>query len=369
MTLKPIQLLLLMALVTAGAQAAGRSTIQELQARADAGDAEAQWLLASAYGTGNGIPIDKARAAELERKSAEQGFAPAETALGMIYARGEGVAKDPILAHAWLSLANAQGDERARAQLQALESSMTPQQKIESLKIALDRATGNSGRLDESPAVKKQVRPKYPDDLHRLGHIGGVLVGFVVDMNGDVQNVHVVRSTESGFESAAIEAVAQWKFAPARKNGHPVNASMYVPVYFSLLLENARPEDVQEQQEEIANALRNPGPGWAAFLMTLNKACAEDIDAQYFVGLSYARGVPMQKDASRAVKWYRRSAEKDSASSQNNLGSLYSRGDGVPKDLGQARYWWNRAAAQGNITARKNLAILKEISVPDHDAK
>ena len=47
-------------------------------------------------------------------RSAEQGFAMAQVSLGLMYALGEGVPKDDVQAYAWVNIAAAQGDEKAK---------------------------------------------------------------------------------------------------------------------------------------------------------------------------------------------------------------------------------------------------------------
>jgi TonB family protein len=63
---------------------------------------------------------------------------------------------------------------------------------------------------------------------------GNVLVGFVVDVHGNVQDPVVLTSNNPGFEDAAIRAVSQWKFKPATVNGKPVNTSLRVPIVFRM---------------------------------------------------------------------------------------------------------------------------------------
>lgn len=56
---------------------------------------------------------DYGRAADLLRKSALQGFAPAQTSLAMLHLAGAGVPVDWVEAYAWLLLASAQGERDA----------------------------------------------------------------------------------------------------------------------------------------------------------------------------------------------------------------------------------------------------------------
>ena len=59
-----------------------------------------------------------------------------------------------------------------------------------------------------------------------------------------------------------------------------------------------------------------------------------------------AKGVP--KNASQAVTWYRKAAEQGDADAQFNLGVMYAKGVGVPKDASQAVTWFRKAAEQGH---------------------
>ena len=47
------------------------------------------------------------------RRAAEQGHASGQTTLGVMYAEGQGVPPDIVLAHTWFRLAAAQGNEKA----------------------------------------------------------------------------------------------------------------------------------------------------------------------------------------------------------------------------------------------------------------
>ena len=53
-------------------------------------------------------------------------------------------------------------------------------------------------------------------------------------------------------------------------------------------------------------------------------------DAQFFLGVMYAKGEGVLEDDAEAVKWYRKAAEQGYAGAQFNLGRMYANGDGVP---------------------------------------
>ena len=71
-------------------------------------------------------------------------------------------------------------------------------------------------------------------EMRRAGIAGEVLVEFLVDTEGDVQNAFSAKSSQKEFESAAVQAVSKWKFRPGRKNGQNVVTRMQVPIVFTL---------------------------------------------------------------------------------------------------------------------------------------
>ena len=74
-----------------------------LIAAATAGDTEAQWALAQAYHSGNGLLQDYVRAAQWAARAAAAGDARAQNLLGRYYHQGRGVEQDQIKALQWLA--------------------------------------------------------------------------------------------------------------------------------------------------------------------------------------------------------------------------------------------------------------------------
>jgi protein TonB len=88
--------------------------------------------------------------------------------------------------------------------------------------------------LDQVPVPRFQVAPQFPLEMRRTGTPGDVLVDFIVDARGEVQNAFALRSTHREFEAAAVQAVSKWKFRPGRKNGRSVASHLQVPIVFRL---------------------------------------------------------------------------------------------------------------------------------------
>jgi protein TonB len=92
----------------------------------------------------------------------------------------------------------------------------------------------NLADLDQKPEARVRINPVYPFEMRRSGVKGNVLVGFIVDSNGNVREPYIVKSSSPGFEQAAIDAVLKWKFKPGKKGGVAVNTRVQQPLDFSL---------------------------------------------------------------------------------------------------------------------------------------
>ena len=81
-----------------------------------------------------------------------------------------------------------------------------------------------------TPRVTHQVDPEHPARGFRIS--GTVLIGLVITSKGEPKEVHVVRSLEKDVDEAAVEAVRQWHFDPATKDGKPVAVKIDVEIRF-----------------------------------------------------------------------------------------------------------------------------------------
>ena len=91
--------------------------VTNLQAKADQGDALAQYNLALRYYVGRGVPQDYAKAMKWYRKAADQGNALAQFCVGNGYGNGQGVSLDYAEAIKWYRKAADQGNAAAQYNL------------------------------------------------------------------------------------------------------------------------------------------------------------------------------------------------------------------------------------------------------------
>jgi Sel1 repeat len=101
------------ALLIAAASFASAQTedFATLLRKAQAGDAKAQFDLASAFSQGDGVAKDPAKGIEWLKKSALQGYPGAQVVLGYMYQKGIEMDKDPFEAAKWYKKAARQGDK------------------------------------------------------------------------------------------------------------------------------------------------------------------------------------------------------------------------------------------------------------------
>jgi TPR repeat protein len=100
-----------------GQTEAARNRFEEIQAKAERGDAAAQYSLCLCYARGEGVAEDAAAAITWLQKSAGQGFAEAQLELAQCYASGAGVAEDAVEAVKWYRKAAEQGHATAQYNL------------------------------------------------------------------------------------------------------------------------------------------------------------------------------------------------------------------------------------------------------------
>jgi tetratricopeptide (TPR) repeat protein len=89
----------------------------EYKARAEQGDAEAQFSLGFCYDDGRGVAKNYAQAVKWYRQAAEQNYAPAQFNLGYCYANGQGVRKNKTEAAEWFRKAAEQNYAPAQSNL------------------------------------------------------------------------------------------------------------------------------------------------------------------------------------------------------------------------------------------------------------
>lgn len=89
------------------------------------------------------------------------------------------------------------------------------------------------GESEMNKFIKKNL--KYPPAALRNGLEGLVVVQFVVNKEGQISDVQVVKKLGGGTDEEAMRVVKMMPaFAPAKQNGRPVSFRYTLPVRFGL---------------------------------------------------------------------------------------------------------------------------------------
>ena len=86
-----------------------------------------------------------------------------------------------------------------------------------------------------APRILSKIEPQYSEAARKHKLQGTILLGLVVDATGTPTQITVLRPLGMGLDEKAVEAISQWKFSPAQKNGEPVPVFSQIEVTFNLL--------------------------------------------------------------------------------------------------------------------------------------
>lgn len=253
----------------------------------------AQNNLGLCYAKGEGVAKDPVEAVKWFRKAAEQGNSDAQNNLGVCYANGEGVAKDT--AEAARLFRKADNDPIARFNLDCC-------------------IKGENVAKDAAEAMQRTRKAAEQGDAAAQFNLGFFYMGVDV--------AEVIRWWRKAAEQGYAEA--------QRYLGHCCQTGQGVP------------KDYEEALKWYRKA-----------------ADQGNAKAQRDLGDLYKDGEGVIKDVAETVKWYRKAAEQGDDWAQRNLGECYEKGEGVAKDEAEAARWYRKAAEQGDFSAKFNLDRLQ----------
>ncbi|HTK96115.1 MAG TPA: energy transducer TonB [Terriglobales bacterium] len=87
-------------------------------------------------------------------------------------------------------------------------------QEPEGNKLALCKKGTQQSECVDAPVLKVGMRPEYPEN--KTVPPGPVVLSVVIDTKGKPQGITVATSQGKDFDDAAIAALKQWRFEPAR---------------------------------------------------------------------------------------------------------------------------------------------------------
>lgn len=125
--------------------------------------------------------------------------------------------------------------DQQKAQQAAREAAERQAQVAKATTPAAKPAGGESAEQTHAAVLVKSALPRYPPTALRSGQEGWVDLDFTVTAEGNVANVRITDSQPRRvFDRAATDAINQWKFSPAVKDGTPAATSMHRRIEFKL---------------------------------------------------------------------------------------------------------------------------------------
>jgi protein TonB len=84
------------------------------------------------------------------------------------------------------------------------------------------------------PRLLREVKADYTEDARQRGISGDVVLEIVVRRDGSVGDIRILKGLAGGLNDRAVQAVRQWRFSPASRQGAPVDVIVEVAVEFKL---------------------------------------------------------------------------------------------------------------------------------------
>ncbi len=326
------------------------------------------------------------------RELAELGQPTAQYNLAVMYAGGKGTAISNTSAHAWASLAHANGDPNAAALVEILgplltSTSLQVSQDIQSrfAPAALSARLMPQFLTDREYIDREPVRrvkayiPEYPPEAARSGIQGEVYVEFVVAPDGRARLPRILYAVPMGhFEDLVRDSVMRSSFLPARIKGVPVATTISNFYYFKV--PGAALKDYGSLEIRVQQTLKKAESGdvgaqllYAMMIaglpqlhQTYDKALPWFLKAaqsgspyaQYQIGTGLLLGRGCQCDAAKGDVWLEKAAQADQPDAQVTVAEHLLRDHPTPETVLSALVWLERAAKQNNSSARLYLAAL-----------
>jgi periplasmic protein TonB len=84
------------------------------------------------------------------------------------------------------------------------------------------------------PVVVKDARPEYTAEAKKARIQGVVELKCVVETDGSVGDVKVIKSLDAGLDQEAVKAARKWTFEPGKKDGKAVRVRIALEMTFTL---------------------------------------------------------------------------------------------------------------------------------------
>ena len=93
----------------------------------------------------------------------------------------------------------------------------------------------DQGEVDQMPMTILKTKPIYPYRAKRLNITGKVDVKFLVNAQGCVSRIQILKSTPPGiFDQSVRRSLVSWRFAPGKISGRAVSTWVITTIEFEM---------------------------------------------------------------------------------------------------------------------------------------
>jgi TonB family protein len=183
------------------------------------------------------------------------------------------------------------------------------------------------------PREIRHVDPEFSDRARAAHYQGTCILSVVVGEDGKPRDIKVTQPLGMGLDEKAVEAVRDWRFEPALKDGKPVAVLIGVEVDFHLF---------GKFDERIAELT--------------TKAAGGDAKAELELSSIYLQGDGVPRNETVGLMYLEKAAKHGSPHAQLLMGKYTS--EQKAPDYAQAYMWYTLAQRNGEKHSEKALRKL-----------
>jgi len=311
--------------------------LAEVEANADAGDVPAMTQLAIRHGSGNGVPVNYAKARELWQKAAA---ADSPTAKGFCAEWGIGMAKDPKLAFAHFDKGAATGDLIAIRKLGRCY--------LHGYGCTADPAKGFA-------LFQKVADAGDPLGLYDLGY------AYCDGLGTEKNPKKAVEVWEEALKSCPLPVLPlvdcyEQGLGCSKDQAHAID----------LLTQGADAKNPQAIRE-LGGRYWN-GTGVAKDVVKAHELWQRagdlgDGQALFWLGSDYFDGTGVEKSFAKGEELWLLAGALDRPDALTTLADKYANGTGVKKDYGKANDYYQKGGDLGDSRGFRNLGVTYQIGL------
>lgn len=310
-----------------------------LRRAALAGDAEAAFIVAEIYATGeDGLPPAYAEAAQWFRIAAEAGNKAAARALAILHLTGAGTPRDADEAAKWFRKAAEAGDAIAQSDLAEL----------------MRRGRTNPRFTEPAPVQDWFEQAAEAGDAVAAYNFGVCLAeGVNIEKDEARAAIWFRKSAETVADAALAYGIMLEQGRGVERDA--VAAREWVRMAAAAKL----PQALLDYGRMLSQGVGGPRDDEAAIACFEQAAEAGVVHAMFVLGALYGGGHQVPTDREASLGWYRKAAAAGHAGAALMLGKYLRYGIATPADPAAARHWLSLAEKAGVAGAAEELAAMQ----------